>query len=492
MLCYRRPLGLVVASVLVLAGSSAAATPQLGDPPPARLQVLHWEKLPDVDELVLAGKFTVFENRATRQGRTIDLNVIVLPALDESNLREPLFHLEGGPGVAATAMASLYATDLKEYRRHRDVVLVDQRGTGRSNPLTAVRDPSPQAFLREMYPVDYVKALRAQLEKKADLTQYTTSIAMDDLDDIRAWLGYDQIDLFGLSYGSRAVQEYLRRHEAHVRCAILMGVTPTGYRMPLHHARSAQRALDLLFDEVAHDPVAARAFPNLREEFSTLLAGLGREPARVRYVSEDGKTDEPVEITRDVFAEKIRAQLYSAFSARRVPLLIHSAARGNFEPFLRAVIPADRTAPEFIADGMYLCVTSAEDTPFIDPAEAEKLSAGTLFGNYRVFQQMRAGKLWPRGKIPEGYLEPVTSRVPVLLVSGNLDPVTPPEWAEEVAKHLPNSRHIVLTHSAHLPNGLSNIENLDKVMMAFLDAGDARSLDTSGLAALLPPAFATE
>jgi pimeloyl-ACP methyl ester carboxylesterase len=250
--------------------------------------------------------------------------------------------------------------------------------------------------------------------------------------------------------------------------------------------------LDLIFNEVALDPVAGKAFPNLRKEFATLLDKLGREPAHVHYVSMDGKTDEMVEITRDVFAEKIRLQLYAAFSARRVPLLIHTAALGNFEPFLRATIPADRTAPEFIADGMYLSVTTAEDTPFIDPAEAEKLNAGTAFGNYRVFQQTRAGKLWPRGKIPEGFLEPVKSKVPVLIISGNLDPVTPPEWAEQVAAHLPNSRHIVLAHGAHLPDGLSHIENLDKLMMDFLDTGDARSLDTSGLAAMLPPPFATE
>jgi len=481
-----------VIAVWFLATSGSSAAPKVGDAPPARLKGLHWEKLDGLDDAVLAGKFTVFENRETRQGRTIDLKVVVLPALSETDVREPLFHLEGGPGVAATALASLYATDLKEYRRHRDVVLVDQRGTGGSNPLTAPRDPRPQAFLREMYPVEYVQALRAALETRADLTQYTTSIAMDDLDDVRAWLGYDRINLFGLSYGSRAVQEYIRRHEAHVRCAILMGVTPTGYRMPLHHARSAQRALDLLFEEVAKDERAAKAFPNLRAEFAALLEKLGREPAHVRYVSKDGKTDEPVEITRDVFAEKIRTQLYAVFSARRVPWLIHTAARGNFAPFLHAIIPADRNTPEFIADGMYLSVTSAEDVPFIDPAEAEKLNAGTMFGNYRVLQQVRAARLWPHGKIPAGFLAPVKSNVPVLLISGNLDPVTPPEWAEQVARHLPNSRHLVLPHGGHLPDGLSNIENLDKVMMDFLDAGNADSLDLSGLAAMLPPPFTVE
>lgn len=159
-------------------------------------------KLPGVDEELLCGKLTVFENRETRSGRTIDLNVVVLPALDSNRIEEPLFDMAGGPGVAATGAADFYAKEGKEYRRHRDVVLVDQRGTGNSNPLTAApRTGSPQDYLTEMYPVEYVKTLRQALEQRADLTQYTTSIAMDDLDDIRAWLGYERINLFGLSYG---------------------------------------------------------------------------------------------------------------------------------------------------------------------------------------------------------------------------------------------------------------------------------------------------
>ena len=194
-------------------------------------------KLPGINEELLCGKLTVFENRETRSGRTIDLNVVVLPALDSTSKEEPLFHLEGGPGVAATGAADFYAKEGKEYRRHRDVVLVDQRGTGKSNPLTAAaRTRSPQDYLTEMYPVEYVKNLRQALEQRADLTQYTTSIAMDDLDDVRAWLGYDRINLFGLSYGTRAVLVYMRQHPDRVRSAILMGVAPTYLKMPLYHA----------------------------------------------------------------------------------------------------------------------------------------------------------------------------------------------------------------------------------------------------------------
>ena len=449
-------------------------------------------RLPGIEEELWCGTLTVFENRQTRTGRTIELNVVVLPALDGIAKQEPLFELAGGPGIAATGSASIYATDMREYRRHRDVVLVDQRGTGKSNPLAADPDPRPQRFLSEMYPVEYVQTLRRKLELKADLTQYTTSIAMDDLDDVRAWLGYERINLFGFSYGSRAAMVYLRQHPQHVRSVILMGVAPTFQKMPLYHARDAQRALNLLLDDCERDPVAGKAFPGLRRELNELLVRLERQPARVRYVSADRQTDEMVEIQRDVFAEKLRNQLYDVATARRIPLIVHRAAQGDFGPFLKIAIPADRSKPSFIMDGMYLCVTAAEDTRFIDPVFAAELNAGNIFRNYRVDQQTRACGLWPRAEIPTGYDEPVVSDVPVLIISGDRDPVAPPRWAEEVARHMPRSRHVVLKHGAHLPDNLSNFECLDKLMMEFLDVGDAAHLDTSCVEQMLPPAFAID
>ena len=156
---------------------------------PGGLSKLKPCRLAGINEELLCGKLTVFENRKTRAGRTIDLNIVVFPAFDQKTKGEPLFDLAGGPGVASTDSARFYATEGKEYRRRHDVVLVDQRGTGNSNRLSIPREKTPQSDLREMYPVDYVTRMRDALQKQADLTQYTTSIAMDDLDDVRAWLG---------------------------------------------------------------------------------------------------------------------------------------------------------------------------------------------------------------------------------------------------------------------------------------------------------------
>jgi pimeloyl-ACP methyl ester carboxylesterase len=449
-------------------------------------------KLQGIEEELLCGRLSVFENRQSRSGRKIDLNVVVMPALEAGQKDAPLFNLEGGPGLAATAGAALYATALKTYRRHRDVVLVDQRGTGASNPLLCDEEKAA-GYLHEMYPVSYVQACRRKLEQVADLTQYTTPIAMDDLDDIRQWLGYDKIDLIGLSYGTRAALVYMRQHPEHVRSVVLMGVAPTSAKLPLYHSSTAQRVMNLLLDECAADAACAQAFPRVREEFVALLDRLERQPARANYTLPATKKDLQVEIRRDIFAEVLRSQLYTPLGARRLPFIIHQAAQGDFTPFLRLAIhdAPSHDAPPAIADGMYLSVTCAEDLPFLDPQEAERLNKGTFFGNYRVVQQRRACQYWPRAGLPKNYGQAVVSSAPVLIYSGRMDPVTPAEWATATAAHLPNSLNVVITHHAHLPIGLTNLECFDKVILDFLTQASVKGLDTSCLGQMRPPPFFT-
>ena len=247
-------------------------------------------RLPGIREELLCGKFTVFENRQTRTGRMIDLNAVVLPAFDQKNKSEPLFDIEGGPGAAASNAAMFYAREGEEYRRKHDIVLVDQRGTGKSNPLTAESmKKTPQDYLNEMYPVEYVKNLRRTLEQRADLTQYTTSIAMDDLDDVRSWLGYDRIDLIELL---RAVLVYMRQHPEHVHTATLMGAAQTYLKMPLYHSQAAARAMDLLLQECEKDENCHNAFPRIRADWQNVLAqlwpGTGARSVFIRWKERTG------------------------------------------------------------------------------------------------------------------------------------------------------------------------------------------------------------
>jgi pimeloyl-ACP methyl ester carboxylesterase len=446
-------------------------------------------RLAGIADELFCGKLTVFENRETHTGRTIDLNVVVLPAFDQKAKAEPLFDLAGGPGASSAERAEFYAEAGKDYRRRHDVVCVDQRGTGQSNRLSIPREKTAQYYLSEMFPIDYVRQLRHALEQRADLTKYTTSIAMDDLDEVRAWLGYNRINLFGASYGTQAALVYMRQHPEHVRSAILLAVAPTDLKMPLHHSESAARAMDLLLGECERDAVCHAAFPQIRDDWKNALAQLERQPARVEYSSAGKAAPTTVEIQGGVFGEKIRTWMYDRDKAARIPLIVHQAAGGDFAPFLRQAIGP--SIPDFVADGTYLSVTCAEDVPFINQEEAAKLNADNPFGNYRVFQQTRACGMWPRGKIPTEFLEPVSSNAPVLIFSGNMDPVTPPKYGEEVAKHLPNSRHVIIPQAGHGVDGLTDPGCIDRIAIEFLDKGDAKNLDTSCVERMAPPPFAT-
>jgi len=441
-----------------------------------------------VNEFLLCGKLTVFENRGTKKGRTINLNIIVLPSIGDRR-HDPLFDLDGGPGAPDTKNAVFYATEGKQYRQGRDIVLVDQRGTGESNPLNCKPlSTSPSRALDEMYPVEYVKRCRQELETKADLGLYTTEIAMDDLDDVRVWLGYQKIDLFGISYGTRAAQVYVRRHPNSAGQVVLLGAISTYHKMPLYHAPNAQRAMDLLLDECLADKECKAAFPNIKLELTNLIERLRQKPETARYVdTKTGSIDEMV-IRADEFAEKLRNRLYSRGRSQDIPFIVHQAATGNFKPFLDRVRVAAGSL-SFLSDGLYLSVTCAEDVPFINEAEASKLSKNNVFGEYRVFQQRRACQNWVRGKISPEFLKPVRSDVPLLVLSGTFDPVTPPSWGTEIVRRFKNGRQIVFPALAHEPDGVSNADCLDNIALAFLSGTPADKVDDTCTRNMLPGPF---
>jgi len=246
--------------------------------------------------------------------------------------------------------------------------------------------------------------------------------------------------------------------------------------------------MDLLLTECEKDPACHAAFPQIRDDWKNVLAELEKQPARVEYSPPDKSATATVEIQRGVFGEKIRSWMYDRNKAARIPLIVHHAAGGDFAPFLKEAIGP--SIPDFVAEGMYLSVTCAEDVPFIDPAEAANLTAGNPFGDYRVFQQTRACGMWARGEIPSDFLEPVHSNASVLIFSGNMDQVTPPKYGEEVARHLPNSRHVIVPEAGHGVDGLKDPGCIDRIAIEFLGKGDAKNLDVSCIQGMKPPPFA--
>lgn len=456
-------------------------------------------ELPGVEASAHCGTISVPENRrdgGAPEGRRIDLRVAVIPSEDraEAGAKDeaeaaPIFALVGGPGQSAVAAATAFARLFEPVRDRHDLVLVDQRGTGGSGllrcPLTGGESPGeptadPHAVLGDQFPPAAIEACLERLEAEGiDLRHYATLDAVDDLDAVRAALGYDRVHLFGISYGSRVALVYLRRHPERVASAVLSGAVPTDMAIPAHHAPDAQRALDLLFEACAADASCAGAYPDLEEEFWATWRRLDGEPAEVEIADPAaGENGEPVTVTLDrhLFDEEIRWRLYDR-EAILIPRLIARSHDGDYRQLTELVLRLRRAlaGSQVLSVGAYLSVVCSEDDPRIDPAEARRLAEGTFLGTYRVDQQRRACALWPRGELPEGYAEPVRSEAPVLILSGHRDPVSPPRWGERVASHLPNGRHVVLAGGYHVDAGTCTQE----LVARFLETGSADDLDTS-------------
>jgi pimeloyl-ACP methyl ester carboxylesterase len=438
------------------------------------------------------GTYEVWEDRARKAGRRIGLKIVVVPATGPERRPDPFVFLNGGPGESATMAAAGLAHEFAEIIEHRDLLLVDQRGTGGSNPLDCqLYGPDLQSFLGDFFPPEAVRKCRVELEPKADLTLYTTSLAADDLEEVRGALGYPALNLLGGSYGTRAALVFMRRHPTSVRTATLQGVAPPPFPMPLNFARDAQRALDGVLAECAAEPACSRAFPNPPAELKAVFATLERGPVRAEMLDPETGNPTTVSLPRDLVAEAIRYLLYQSSGASMIPALLHQAAAGDFGPFAEFAAFGRRAIVSSGADGLYLSVTCAEDLPRIAPGEGEHAAAGTFLADYRLRQQRRACELWPRMAPPPAFGEPVAASTPTLLLSGQWDPVTPPSQAEQALRSLPHGRHLVVASGGHSFSGLTGADCVTRLTTDFVEAGSAQGLDTSCISAMKRPPFPT-
>jgi len=441
----------------------------------------------------LCGTYPVWENREAKSGRKIRLKIVVLPALSADPLPDAIFDFAGGPGEADTT----YAGDLAEYplRRERDLVFIDQRGTGEPDRLGCDqgRKDDLQSHLGEQFPLDAVRRCRDELGKKYDLTRYTVAAAVDDFDEIRAWLGYAKINLFGSSYGTRTAQVYLQRHPESVRTVTIVGVIPMDEPVALSHAANGQRALDLMLGGCEEDAACHAKFPAVRQDFQAVMDRLSKSPVEIEIVNPDTgkpKTGKParVRLSRPAVADGIRMVLYSAQASAALPLLLHQAAAGDWKPLGQTVVAAKVEIDRMLTRGLFFSVTCAEDFPFIDPAEVAARTAGSFLGDDRVRRQAAACALWPQGRIDPAQRQAIHSDVPVLLISADLDPVTPPDFGRRAAQFLTQSLHVVMPYASH-EDGSPCIRGIAD---EFLRRGTAKGLDTSCLSQLKRKPFLLE
>ena len=472
-----------VLAALALLGCGEEPAAQVEDRP--ALEPCH---LTGVDAEVRCGTVTVFEDRVAGAGRTIDLRVVMVPAVRPDAEPDPVFFLAGGPGQAASEVVATVMPSFQRIQQRRDLVFVDQRGTGASNPLDCppAETPSLADGFSTDVDIDEIIACRDRLTEHADLTRYTTDIAMDDLDQVRSELGYETVNLYGASYGTRAGLEFARRHPERLRSMILDGLAPQEMVLFLDFGRDAQRAMDaLVADCAAETDGCAQAFPDLASDLAALWARpAGSEPVSLEHPRTGAPEAVPLEGA--ALAGALRGVLYQPTLAALLPLAVDEAAGGRWAPLIALSSSLGEGVSEGMSVGMMLSVVCAEDWPRVTPGARAAAADGTFLGDGLVDTLEQWCAVWPTAPLPPGAGKPVSWDGPTLLLSGGLDPVTPPRWGVRAAAHLPASLHVTAPGAGHnvSPHGCA-----PHLMAEFIEAGSASELDASCLADVQRPPF---
>jgi pimeloyl-ACP methyl ester carboxylesterase len=463
----------------VLAGALPAAAAELK---PCRLRGVEHEALCGVVERPL--------DPAQPQGRKIDVHYAMLPALARNKKPDPVFFFAGGPGQSAIDTAATVAALLGRFTNRRDIVLVDQRGTGRSAPLACDAE-EPQRPLAEQFDLQRLRERQAECFDKlkalphGDFAQYTTTIAMADAEAVREALAAAQINLVGASYGTRAALEYLRQFPQRVRRTVIDGAAPPDMVLPASFSSDNQAALDALFDACEKDAACAAREPGLRERWRALLASLPRAVTLAHPLSARSET---VQLTRDGLLAMVRGPLYVPLLASALPGAIGDATRGRWESLAGLALSFGNARSLRIAEGMHFAVACAEDFPRLAAATDRP---GADFGGAFAALYEHACPRIARGVVPEAFYRIPPAPSAVLVLSGGIDPVTPPRHGQRVADALgAKARHVVVPSAGH---GVMAIGCMRDVLYRFVDAPDdaaALAVDAACVTSIpRPPMF---
>ncbi len=429
------------------------------------------------------GRFEVPENRAEPNGRQIELAYAVLPARARRARPDPVFFLAGGPGQSARDVLPVMRLALREINRERDIVFLDQRGTGGSNKLDCRFET-----LEDWLELD-LESIERQLREcrrgwDADLRHYTTADAAADLEALRQHHGLAQINLLGGSYGSRLAQVYLRAHPERVRSVILDGVVPTRLRLGSEHGLMLDRTLARLIDSCGEEPHCAERFPALDTAFQSLVQHYGSREHELLVTNPRTGRAEPLRFSRDTLASALRFLAYSPQSQMMLPYLIHeAAATGDPSRIASQALIVHEQMDDMIAIGLNFAVGCSEDWPSW-PRQLDQ--SHTLLGNSMLEFYDRICAWWPAGEVADDFFEPFDAEAPILLLSGEFDPVTPPSYGEEAAGQFSNSRHLVGAGLGHI---VITHPCFGDIAARFVAAADVAELPTECLDRLGPEPF---
>jgi pimeloyl-ACP methyl ester carboxylesterase len=475
--------------VLLAIGLLATNTPVAAAVAPPRLlpcELEHPLHLATVPALCM--QLAVAENPQHPGGRQISLHVAVVPAINRDKRPDPVFVLAGGPGTAASAFYTESAGAFGRIHRDRDIVLVDQRGTGASNPLNCALTEAELYSEDDSLLLAQTQRCLAALAPLAEVTQYTTSLAVQDLERVRVALGYREVNLYGVSYGTRVAQHYLRRFPEHTRAVVLDGVVPPELALGASAAQDAENALMAAFARCVRDALCHARFGDPTATYRELRALLAAHAVSVNIA--DPTSGEPVhqEFTAQHLAAVLRFLIYTPAGTALLPFLLHEALASHDFTALAAqfrLISRDY-AGEF-AIGMHNTVVCSEDVPFYPLQAIDRTAlARTFMGTHQVDGLATLCRAWPKGPVDADFHAPLTSDVPVLLLSGSADPVTPPEFADSARRGLRRSLHLVLPGFGH-----SQLASpcMARVLERFYERGAVAGLDVACTREARPLAF---
>jgi pimeloyl-ACP methyl ester carboxylesterase len=428
-------------------------------------------------------RFEVPEDPAQPGGRRIPLNIAWLPAGEKGGKApDPVFFLAGGPGQAATDYAAEIDMALRDVRKQRDIVLIDQRGTGKLSPLVC-RDANGAELRLSVQDEVNAAALSAfaarcakALEGKADPRFYTTTQAVADLDAVRAALGVAQVNLVGVSYGTRVAQQFAARFPSRTRSIVLDGVAPNDLVVGAEFARTFERALGMQSEHCQSLPSCRARYPrDLRTQLRGLKARLQAAPVEVDFRDPATAQRRRDTLTADTVVGLTHLFSYMPQMMSLMPVVIDEADRGEYAPLMALAQLASRSMDGRMSRAMQWSVICTEDAGRYRP---DPRDADTVLGAETGPAFFAACSAWPHGASPAGFAAPLHSEVPALLLSGEIDPVTPPAYGERVLKGLPNGRHLVLRGQGH---NVGAVGCLPKLVGQFIESLDAKSLDASCL-----------
>ncbi len=439
----------------------------------------------------LCGTFGVYENRDSRSGRIIALRIIVLEARHATH--RAMAVIGGGPGEGVTdeavPIADGFDNAIKSVRDSYDILFMDDRGTGGSNQLQCdlVPQSDPAAYFKQLFPDKLLIPCQAKFGAANDLSKYNTNYSVDDLDDVRAGLGYPKLVLNGGSYGTTFSLVYMRRHPVHVESAILDGVAPPHFFPLPGEPVGLQTALDDLVTKCKHDAGCTKNFPHFAENFAALLTRLSGGPIPVT-LKRKGQKDVEVQLSKEVFVDHLRQVLYAPEGASLVPLVIERASKGDTAPLATVLNFVAVGLAHDLAMGAWLSYTCADEIPFLDEALVKVAAAHSFAGDLRIEAQRHACAIWRVPTVPAKFNDPVRSDAPVLIISGSDDPATPPRYAQQAAVYLPNAKIVLVRGAGHG----ADTPCTDRLKVQFVRARSAKALDTTKCSASFSlPHFAT-